>query len=87
MALSIVKPIAEHLHNHKAAGFSATTSVDALASLMAATVDDDLLSKWINTVKPCAPGPTFADVIYDNLLQHMFDEIIPAVDRQFKLLK
>ena len=85
MAISIVKPVADCMYKHQSESFSHVASLDALSSLIATTVDDNLLDKWMGVVKPCAP--TFPDSIYDNLLQHIFDEIIPAVNRQFKLRK
>ena len=79
----IVEKVAECMYKvHSNTSFSHKKELDALGTLMAYTVDAELLVKWISVVKPLAPG--FAEVIYDNLLQHIFDELTLLIGQKFK---
>ena len=56
---------------------SHSTTTDSVSSLLSLRFDDTVRRKWTQCITPHAPN--YTSIVYNNLLQHLLDDIVPEI--------
>jgi hypothetical protein len=81
-AVRVVETIGKSVFEIQSASFSHGSNVEAISTLLGDSCDDELLAQWVSALEVYAPG--YGELIYNNLLQHVYDDVIPIIANFFK---
>lgn len=79
---AVVHTVAKNVYAMQTRGYTNAPKTDAVASLLADSCDPDLVSTWTCGIK--AHVPAYSELICNNLLQHVYNDLIQQISCLFK---